>query len=106
MTAITRAVSLADVSAIIPFDFLRLPLVAFGAYYFFGQSADMATWIGAAVIFLAGVLASRRFDRAGRARPSGAATRQRLGRRDFVRKRDWSRKEDDRTRTGLTLLIH
>ena len=60
MTAITRAVSLADVSAIIPFDFLRLPLVAFGAYYFFGQSADVATWIGAAVIFLAGVLASRR----------------------------------------------
>jgi drug/metabolite transporter (DMT)-like permease len=66
MTAITRAVSLADVSAVIPFDFLRLPLVAFGAYYFFGQSADVATWIGAAVIFLAGVLASRRLDRTGR----------------------------------------
>jgi drug/metabolite transporter (DMT)-like permease len=63
MTAITRAVSLADVSAIIPFDFLRLPLVALGASYFFGQSADIATWIGAAVIFLAGVLASRRLGR-------------------------------------------
>ena len=59
MTAITRAVSLADVSAVIPFDFLRLPLVAFGAFYFFGQSADVATWIGAAVIFLAVVAASR-----------------------------------------------
>jgi drug/metabolite transporter (DMT)-like permease len=63
MTAITRAVSLADVSAIIPFDFLRLPLVAVGASYFFGQSADAMTWAGAAAIFLAGVLASRRIGR-------------------------------------------
>jgi drug/metabolite transporter (DMT)-like permease len=63
MTAITRAVSLADVSAIIPFDFLRLPLVAAGAFYFFGQSADVLTWIGAAIIFLGSLLATRRDKR-------------------------------------------
>ena len=64
MTAITRAVSLADVSAIIPFDFLRLPLVAAGAFYFFGQAADVLTWVGAAVIFLGSILATRR-DKSG-----------------------------------------
>jgi drug/metabolite transporter (DMT)-like permease len=63
MTAITRAVSLADVSAIIPFDFLRLPLVAAGAFYLFGQSADLLTWIGAAIIFLGSILATRRDKR-------------------------------------------
>lgn len=60
MTAITRAMSLADVSAIIPFDFLRLPLVALGASYFFAQSADAMTWLGAAIIFCAGLVASRK----------------------------------------------
>ena len=59
MTAITRSVALADVSAVIPFDFLRLPLVAIGAFYFFGQSADVGTWIGAGVIFLGGIIAGR-----------------------------------------------
>lgn len=59
MTALTRAVALVDVSAVVPFDFLRLPLVAIGAYYLFGQSADVETWIGAAVIFMAGILAGR-----------------------------------------------
>lgn len=59
MTALTRAVALVDVSAVVPFDFLRLPLVAIGAYYLFGQSANVETWIGAAVIFLAGILAGR-----------------------------------------------
>jgi len=59
MTAITRSVALADVSAVIPFDFLRLPLVAIGAFYFFGQSADIGTWIGAGVIFLGGIIAGR-----------------------------------------------
>jgi drug/metabolite transporter (DMT)-like permease len=63
MTAITKAMSLADVSAVIPFDFLRLPIVAFGAFYFFGQSADAATWLGAAIIFVAVVAASRRAGR-------------------------------------------
>ncbi len=60
MAAITKAMSLADVSAIVPFDFLRLPLVAAGAYYFFDQTVDTATWIGAGVVFAAGLIASRR----------------------------------------------
>ena len=105
MTAITRAVSLADVSAVIPFDFLRLPLVAFGAYYFFGQSADVATWIGAAVIFLAGVLASRRLDRAARRVPAGGRALPAM-RRPNSPKRSRSRKGGRSPEEGLTQLIH
>jgi drug/metabolite transporter (DMT)-like permease len=73
MTAITRSVALADVSAVAPFDFLRLPLVAIGAFYLFGQSADAGTWIGAAVIFLGGIVAGRRPGAARRAATAGAA---------------------------------
>jgi len=74
MTAITRAVSLADVSAIIPFDFLRLPLVAAGAFYFFGQPADVLTWVGAAIIFLGSILATRRDKNRGEAVPLAGGT--------------------------------
>jgi drug/metabolite transporter (DMT)-like permease len=73
MTAITRSVALADVSAVIPFDFLRLPLVAIGAFYLFGQSADAGTWIGASVIFLGGIIAGRRPSTARRRATAGAA---------------------------------
>lgn len=75
MTAITKAMSLADVSAVIPFDFLRLPLVALGALYFFGQSVDPSTWLGAAIIFVAVVAASRRTGKpiASLAETSGGA---------------------------------
>ncbi len=51
MTLVTRALSLADVSLIAPLDFLRLPLVAALAYLMFGEIPEVATWIGAAVIF-------------------------------------------------------
>ncbi len=80
MTAITRSVALADVSAVIPFDFLRLPLVAFGAFYLFGQSADAGTWIGAAVIFLGGIVASRRPT----PRPATVAAATDIDELDFV----------------------
>jgi drug/metabolite transporter (DMT)-like permease len=82
MTALTRAMSLADVSAVIPFDFLRLPLVALGASYFFGQSADAATWLGAAIIFAAGLVAGRRPPRLSPAADTdscGAADMSELG---------------------------
>jgi drug/metabolite transporter (DMT)-like permease len=80
MAAITRSVSLADVSAVIPFDFLRLPLVAVGAFYLFGQSADAGTWIGAAVIFLGGIIASRRPT----PRPATVAAATDIDELDFV----------------------
>jgi drug/metabolite transporter (DMT)-like permease len=80
MTAITRSVALADVSAVIPFDFVRLPVVAIGAFYLFGQSADAGTWIGAAVIFFGGIIASR----PPAPRPAAVAAATDIDELDFV----------------------
>lgn len=50
---VTKAFQLADASLVAPIDFLRLPIVAIAAYAFFGEIADLVTWIGAGVIFVA-----------------------------------------------------
>lgn len=46
-----RACALADASALMPFEFLRLPVVAIFAYLLFGEVPDQWVWLGAAVIF-------------------------------------------------------
>lgn len=45
-----RAMRVADASAVIPFDYLRLPLVAIVGYVFFGEMMDMLGWLGALII--------------------------------------------------------
>ncbi|MEM7224798.1 MAG: DMT family transporter [Pseudomonadota bacterium] len=47
---LTRAFAKADASAVLPFDYARLPFVALLAFFFFGQGVDIWTWVGAAVI--------------------------------------------------------
>ena len=47
---LTRAYAKADASAVLPFDYARLPFVAALAFIFFGQGVDIWTWVGAAVI--------------------------------------------------------
>ena len=44
---------LAEASLVSPILFLRLPLIAVIAFFWFGQTTEIWTWIGAAVIFLA-----------------------------------------------------
>jgi drug/metabolite transporter (DMT)-like permease len=62
---VTRAFQLADASLVAPIDFLRLPFVAVLAFALFGEVVGLATWIGAAVIFVATmVMAASRRDRA------------------------------------------
>jgi drug/metabolite transporter (DMT)-like permease len=46
-----RACALTDASALMPYEFLRLPVVAFFAYILFGETPDEWVWLGAAVIF-------------------------------------------------------
>ena len=46
-----RACMLTDASALMPFEFLRLPVVAVFAFLIFGEVPDRWVWIGAAVIF-------------------------------------------------------
>lgn len=46
-----RACKLTDASALMPFEFLRLPVVAVLAFVIFGEVPDRWVWVGAAVIF-------------------------------------------------------
>lgn len=48
--ALARSLALADASAVVPFDFARLPFVALFAYVLFGEVAEIWTWIGGAII--------------------------------------------------------
>ncbi len=56
----TRAVSVAEASAIMPFDFVRLPLTAILGWLMFDQVVDGFTWLGGTVIFAAGIYIARR----------------------------------------------
>lgn len=49
-----RTFAHADASAVMPFDFLRLPLAAAFGYVLFQETVGIYTWIGGAIIFAAG----------------------------------------------------
>lgn len=48
--ALATAYGKADASAVMPFDYMRLPFVALLAYAYYGEVADLWTWVGAAII--------------------------------------------------------
>lgn len=48
--AVTRAMAKADVSLLMPIEFVRLPLVVVIGYLAFGELADLWIWAGAALI--------------------------------------------------------
>jgi len=47
----TRAFRLADATLVVPLDFLRLPLIALVGFMFYDEPIELATMVGAAVIF-------------------------------------------------------
>ncbi len=59
-TTFVKALSCADASAILPFDFLRLPFAALFGFMMFGEYPDVWTWVGGAVIFASTFYISRR----------------------------------------------
>jgi len=72
--ALTRAMKAADVSVVLPFEYLRLPLVAAIGYLAFGEVIDGWTWLGAAVITAAALyIAHRETVVARRAEATAAA---------------------------------
>ncbi len=75
--ALTRAYVCADASAVMPFDYARLPLVAMIAYFAFGETPDAWTWVGGAVIASAAIYIAHREARVARegAAASGVAAR-------------------------------
>ena len=48
--ALARALATADASALVPFDYARLPFIALFAFVLFGEVAEIWTWVGAAII--------------------------------------------------------
>jgi drug/metabolite transporter (DMT)-like permease len=59
MALVTRAFALAEASLLVPFDFLRLPIVAGFGWLLFAQTVPFSTWAGGAVIFGASMLMLR-----------------------------------------------
>lgn len=49
--AFIKACSLVDTSALMPLEFIKLPIIALLAYFMFGEVPDKWVWLGAAVIF-------------------------------------------------------
>lgn len=66
-----RSFAAADASAVMPFDFLRLPLGALLAYALFGELSDAWTWAGAAIIFASTYYTIWREARLARANAAG-----------------------------------
>ena len=58
--AMTWAYAKADASAVMPFDYARLPFVAIAAFLAFGEVPDGWTWVGAAVIAASAIYIARR----------------------------------------------
>ncbi len=56
---ITRAYATADMSSVVPFDFLRLPLVGAAGWLLFNEPTDIWTVVGALVIFSSTYLLAR-----------------------------------------------
>jgi drug/metabolite transporter (DMT)-like permease len=61
---LTRAFRIADAMVVVPIDFLRLPLIAAVGVLFYGEPVELATLIGAAVIFAGTYYSIRREGRA------------------------------------------
>lgn len=79
--ALTRSYQKADASAVIPFDYARLPFVALLAFFLFGELPDIWTWVGAAVITGSAIYIARREAQVAReGTSSGAAGHAATGR--------------------------
>lgn len=53
---LTKALTIAPASTVIPFDFTRLPLIAIIGALFYNEPLNMFVFIGAGVIFLANII--------------------------------------------------
>jgi len=69
----TRAFALADASAVMPYEFLKLPITAALAYLMFAEVPSVWTWLGGAVIFGASVYIAHREARVARVQATAVA---------------------------------
>jgi drug/metabolite transporter (DMT)-like permease len=73
--ALTKSYSMADASAVIPFDYTRLPFVALIAYFAFDELPGLSTWIGAGIIAASAIYIARREAKVTRERTAAEAAR-------------------------------
>jgi drug/metabolite transporter (DMT)-like permease len=69
----TRAFFLIDASAVVPFEFLRLPFAALVAYLWFAEVPSVWTWLGGALIFGTSIYIAQREARLARTQTTKAA---------------------------------
>ena len=69
----TRALSMADTAALMPYDFLRLPFVAAIAFFAFSEVPDAWTWTGGGIIFASSLYIVHRETRVARRTRRGEA---------------------------------
>ncbi|MEO1017886.1 MAG: DMT family transporter [Pseudomonadota bacterium] len=69
-----RAIKLADASAVAPFEFTKLPMIALFAYFMFGEVPSIWTWIGGVIISASTVYIAHREAVAARRAAAIAAT--------------------------------
>ena len=62
--SMVRAYALAPLVTLMPFDFTRLISTALFAFILFGETSDLATWLGAAIIMTSAAFMARRDIRA------------------------------------------
>ncbi|MGH7852609.1 MAG: DMT family transporter [Candidatus Binatia bacterium] len=63
---LSRAYAAADATAVLPFEFARLPFAAIIGFFVFHELPDFWAWVGGAVIFSASLYMVRRETRAAR----------------------------------------
>ncbi len=73
--ALTRAFTLADATAVMPFDFFRLIFTAVVAYVLFSEVPDIWMWVGAGVIFVSAVYVAHREAQVARQRTTTTPAR-------------------------------
>ena len=71
---LSRAFASADATAVLPFDFARLPFAAILGYVFFLELPDIWAWIGGGLIFGASIYLARREALAARRARDAAGT--------------------------------
>jgi drug/metabolite transporter (DMT)-like permease len=69
----TRAFALADASAVMPLEFLKLPFTALLAYLLFAQVPSVWTWLGGGLIFASTIYISHREAKLARVRAAAEA---------------------------------
>lgn len=73
---LTRAFRAADASLIMSVEFARLPYAVLFGFLMFGETIELWTWVGAAIIFSAALYTAHRERQAGRARRRSVAIAQ------------------------------